>query len=80
MASAKIFFLDNVPSFSEIAFDLTGQKMFQIMEKALNLEETYDDIIHLEIGDPDFNSPDSAKSALIEAVNNNTTHYAQVPV
>ena len=76
MASAKILFLDNVPSFSEIAFDLTGQKMFQIMEKALNLEETYDDIIHLEIGDPDFNSPDSAKSALIEAVNNNTTHYA----
>ena len=76
MASARILFYDDVPSFSEIAFDLTGQKMFQIMEKALNLEETYDDIIHLEIGDPDFNSPDSAKGALIEAVNNNITHYA----
>ena len=50
MASARMLFLNSVPRFSEIAFDLTGQKMFQIMEKALNLEETYDDIIHLEIG------------------------------
>lgn len=50
--------------------------MFQIMEKALNLEESYDDIIHLEIGDPNFDSPATAKSALINAVNDNITHYA----
>jgi Aspartate/tyrosine/aromatic aminotransferase len=37
------------------------------------------DIISLSIGEPDFNTPESAKQAGIDAINNNDTHYPPVP-
>ena len=37
------------------------------------------DVISLSIGEPDFNTPDSAKQAGIDAINNNDTHYPPVP-
>ena len=42
---------------SDLANDLTGQKMFQIMDRARRLEAEGREIIHLEIGDPEFPSP-----------------------
>lgn len=37
------------------------------------------DVINLSIGEPDFNTPDHIKSAAIEAINKNITHYPPVP-
>jgi aspartate aminotransferase len=37
------------------------------------------DVISLSIGEPDFNTPVSAKQAGIDAINNNDTHYPPVP-
>ena len=37
------------------------------------------DVISLSIGEPDFNTPMSAKQAGIDAINNNDTHYPPVP-
>ena len=61
---------------SDITLDLQGQKMFQILQQARELERQGRDIIHLEIGDPDFNSPDIAIEAIKRHLDNNETHYA----
>lgn len=37
------------------------------------------DVISLSIGEPDFNTPESAKQGGIDAINNNDTHYPPVP-
>jgi aspartate aminotransferase len=63
-------------NFSSITLNLKGQKMFQIMERALTLERSGREILHFEIGDPDFSSPEVAKLALKEAIDSNITKYA----
>ena len=37
------------------------------------------DVISLSIGEPDFNTPEAAKQAGIDAITNNDTHYPPVP-
>ena len=37
------------------------------------------DVISLSIGEPDFNTPEAAKQAGIDAIKNNDTHYPPVP-
>lgn len=61
---------------SSIAQDLKGQQMFQIMERANHLEKSGKHVLHFEIGDPDFKSPEIAKIALKQAIDNNLTKYA----
>ena len=34
------------------------------------------DIVKLTVGEPDFNVPNVAKQAAIDAINNNDSHYA----
>jgi aspartate aminotransferase len=41
-----------------------------------NLEEKGKEIIHLEIGEPDFDTPENIKSAGINAIKQGFTHYA----
>ncbi len=60
---------------SKLADQLTGQKMFQIMDKARILEAAGHEIIHLEIGDPDFASPPEAIKACKSSLDNGLTHY-----
>lgn len=55
---------------------LMGQPMFQILSQIKEMERKGLDIVHFEIGDPDFNTPECIKNALFEAVNNNDTHYS----
>ena len=64
-------------NFADFTYELEGQKMFQIMELAKRYEKQGKDIIHLEIGDPDFNSPKESIAAIKEALSNGMTHYAQ---
>ena len=60
---------------ADFAYDLEGQKMFQILAKAKSLEKQGKNVIHFEIGDPDFNSPEIAKNALKDCLDKNLTHY-----
>lgn len=61
---------------SSIANNLQGQKMFQVMALAKKLEQQGINVIHLEIGDPDFDSPPNVVDAACEALKNGHTHYA----
>ena len=62
---------------SEASKVLEGQQMFQIFEKAQALERKGADIIHLEIGDPDFDTPPNIIDAAIESLKNGNTHYVK---
>ena len=62
--------------FSRIVANLQGQKMFQILDQANKLEQKGNSVIHLEIGDPDFDSPPNVIDAACSAIRNGNTHYA----
>ena len=57
------------------AVSLQGQPMFKLIEKARELEQQGVDVIHLEIGDPDFDTPDNIKQAAVNSIQNGETHY-----
>lgn len=61
--------------FSQAAQKLVGQPMFNFMAKARDLEAQGINIVHFEIGDPDFSSPQVAKDWAIDAIRNDCTHY-----
>ena len=46
-----------------------------VMEKAQQLEKNGHHIIHLEVGEPDFETPKPIKDAAIHAIQNGDTHY-----
>lgn len=54
---------------------LLGQPMFKILAQVQELEEKGEDIIHFEIGDPDFDTPSNIIDAAIHALKNWKTHY-----
>jgi len=56
-----------------------GADAWEIYYRANELKQLGKSIINLCIGDPDFNSPQVAKDALIAAVNANDTHYPDIP-
>ena len=49
--------------------------LYEVFQKALDLEKSGKHIIHMEIGRPDFDTPDNAKNATIEALRNGFVHY-----
>ncbi len=55
---------------------LMGQPMFQILTKIKDMERTGADVIHFEIGDPDFDTPNCIKDALKKAIDEGWTHYS----
>ena len=57
--------------------NLKGQKMFQILAEAKQLESKGKNIIHFEIGDPNFDTPVNVINAAKKALNNGQTHYVQ---
>ncbi len=46
-----------------------------VLEKAQQMEKTGHQIIHLEVGEPDFETPQSIKKAAIDAIQKGDTHY-----
>lgn len=54
---------------------LEGQKMFQILSKAKDLEKSGKKVIHFEIGDPDFPTPKKIVDKCIKALTDGNTHY-----
>lgn len=57
------------------AQQIEGQPMFKVIDRVKALEAQGRNIIHLEIGDPDFNTPKNIVNAAIESLENGETHY-----
>jgi len=55
--------------------DLTSFIVMDVLEKAHEMERRGIDIIHLEVGEPDFDTPDCVKEAARKALRDNYTHY-----
>ncbi len=49
--------------------------VMEVLEKAQEMTLQGEDIIHLEIGEPDFPTPAPIKEALFRAISENDTHY-----
>ena len=46
-----------------------------VLERAHELERSGRHIVHLEIGEPDFPTPDCIREAAIKAIREGCTHY-----
>jgi aspartate aminotransferase len=60
---------------SKNALNIQGQPMFKVIDKVKHLEAQGRDIIHLEIGDPDFNTPQHIIDAAKNSLDVGETHY-----
>jgi len=49
---------------------------FEMLAKAKELERQGKSVVHFEIGEPDFNTPENVKEAGIKAIKENYTHYS----
>jgi (5-formylfuran-3-yl)methyl phosphate transaminase len=49
--------------------------VMEVMERAEALERQGENIIHLEVGEPDFETPECIKEAAIRAIRDGKTHY-----
>ncbi|MEW6556168.1 MAG: pyridoxal phosphate-dependent aminotransferase [Elusimicrobiota bacterium] len=54
---------------------LGTETAFEVLAKARLLEAKGKEIIHLEIGEPDFDTPQNIKEAAKKAIDNGYTHY-----
>ncbi|MFH1409130.1 MAG: pyridoxal phosphate-dependent aminotransferase [Nanoarchaeota archaeon] len=54
---------------------LGTETAFEVLAKARKLEAEGKKIVHLEIGEPDFNTPENIKKAGMEAIRKNYSHY-----
>lgn len=61
--------------FAERIKSLGTETAFEVLAKAKALEAEGKEIIHLEIGEPDFDTPKNIKEAAIRALNEGYTHY-----
>jgi aspartate aminotransferase len=61
---------------SAAASRLSGEGAFEVLARARELEALGRDIIHLEVGEPDFDTPENIKRAGIAAIEANQTHYS----
>ena len=57
---------------------LGTETAFETLAKAKKLEAQGKDIVHLEIGEPDFDSPDHVIQAAKKALDDGFTHYGPV--
>ena len=53
-----------------------GEGAFVVMAKAQELERQGKSMIYMQIGEPDFNTPENIKQAGIRAIEENYTHYS----
>lgn len=63
------------PLFAERMEILGTETAFEVLAKAKALERQGKDIVHLEIGEPDFDTPENIKEAAVKALHAGYTHY-----
>jgi len=54
---------------------MTSFIVMDVLEKAQEMERAGTDVIHLEVGEPDFNVPECVSVAICRAVKDGHTHY-----
>lgn len=54
-------------------------RAFDLADRAYRLQDEGRDIIHLSIGDPDFDTPRPIVESAIESLNAGRTHYSPIP-
>jgi len=55
--------------------DMTSFIVMDVLERAQEIERAGESVIHLEVGEPDFNTPEAVKNAAMEALCRGETHY-----
>ncbi|MFC1670555.1 pyridoxal phosphate-dependent aminotransferase [Spirochaetota bacterium] len=60
---------------SKRADDVKSFMVMDVMARAEELEKAGEHIIHLEVGEPDFDTPKVVQDAAIEAIRSGKTHY-----
>lgn len=60
---------------SNIAHNIDGQPMFKILDKAQQLEREGREILHFELGEPDFDTPENIVDSACSSLKNGETHY-----
>lgn len=58
---------------------LGTETAFEVLAKARALEAQGKNIVHMEIGEPDFDTPEHIRQAAIDGLRNNETHYTPAP-
>ena len=62
-------------SLSQTAARIDGQPMFKYLDRAKQLEAQGRHMVHMEIGDPDFSTPENVTNAAVQSLLNGETHY-----
>lgn len=70
--------ISNVRISSRVS-SLQAEAAFAVLERAKMVERTGVDVVHFEIGEPDFDTPQHIKEAGIEAIRRGETHYTPTP-
>ncbi|MGB9859287.1 MAG: pyridoxal phosphate-dependent aminotransferase [Moorellaceae bacterium] len=60
-------------------FDLGTETAFEVLAKAKAMEAQGKEVVHLEIGEPDFDTPRNIIEAAVKALNSGYTHYTPAP-
>jgi aspartate/methionine/tyrosine aminotransferase len=60
---------------STAALNIDGQPMFKYLDRARKLEAEGRSMIHMEIGDPDFSTPQNIVMAAVKSLCDGKTHY-----
>ena len=55
--------------------EMTSFIVMDVLERACELECEGKDIVHLEVGEPDFDTPECVKEAACKALKDGFTHY-----
>ena len=58
--------------------EMTSFIVMDVLERACELESQGAHIIHLEVGEPDFDTPQCVKDAACRAINEGFTHYTHI--
>jgi aspartate/methionine/tyrosine aminotransferase len=66
-------------SYSKAMSNLGTETAFEILAMAKELEKKGAKVIHLEIGEPDFDTPEYIKEAAVKALKAGYTHYTPAP-
>lgn len=61
--------------FAERMSRLGTESAFEVLARAKALEAKGKEVIHLEIGEPDFDTPDNIREAAVKAIWDGYTHY-----
>ncbi len=55
--------------------DIKPFYVMDVLEKAQAMERAGQDVVHLEVGEPDFDAPEPVKEAVAKAIRDGHTHY-----